>query len=175
MQLVAYKPQPYRRVTTSSVSRSRTPRCSTPARGPRRYKLPSLQAAEARSLGSAVVPLGTLVQIAVSDPSALLPQWNDISSDGGLIVGIFHGDRVWTPAVRNPNKTLSVAVPAGSTYNLWVFSRQFNFSAPAIGATSGGVVAGSNSLASNGALSTPIVAGTEPTGGYQISIISAKN
>ena len=49
-------------------------------------KVNNLQATEQRSVGNLSVQLGTLVQINVSDPSALLPEWNDLSSDGGLIV-----------------------------------------------------------------------------------------
>lgn len=134
-----------------------------------------LQGSEQRALDSITAPQGTLIQIAVSDPLGLLPGWDDVSSDGGLIVGIFHGDHVWTPAVRNPDKTLSIAVPTGISYNLWVFSRQFNYNIPGIGSTSGNTVNGLASMSSNGILSPAITAGSEPVGGYQVSITSAKN
>jgi hypothetical protein len=122
-----------------------------------------LQAQEQRNVGTIIVQLGTLVQISVLDPLGLLPAWSDISSDGGLIVGIFHDGRTWTPAMRNPSKAFSVAVPTGHTYQLWASSRQFNVSVPGVSSTS-----------ATGVLSSTVVGGSEPAGGYVVSIIGLR-
>lgn len=119
-----------------------------------------LQAQELRDLGNVVIPSGILVTLSVSDPLGLLPNWNDISPDGGLIAGIFHDNRNWTPATRNPRKTFTYAVPLGKPYQLRLFSRTYlySFSGPTAASTAAGL------------LSPTRAAGTEAAGGYQITI-----
>jgi len=120
----------------------------------------SLQAQEQRDLGKIAVQMGALTTITVADPQQLLPAWDTISSDGGLIAGLFHDNRNWTPAVRNSNKTFTFAAPLGSSYQLWLFSRNFTFS-----------FSGPSPSTLGAGLLTPfIIAGNEPPSGYQVTI-----
>jgi hypothetical protein len=135
----------------------------------------NLGVAEQRGPGSITVPLGTLVLIAVSDRLALLPAWTEISSDGGIIVGISHDNGIWTPATRNLDKTLSVAVPTGRAYQLWVFSWQYTYTLTGIGSTTTTVAPGTAIPNGLGTLSASIAAGSEPAGEYQISITGKQN